>query len=109
MAGVPAAADFDPASLARPRIPLGLVTAGRDRWLTPRWHSDAVLRACTPCVRIAHLPDGGHSILLSPLPPATVLGEVERQLLADPPGFSRSQLPEVDRQIASSFRQHLLP
>ena len=69
VAGVPAAADFDPASLARPRIPLGLVTAGRDRWLTPRWHSDAVLRACTPCVRIAHLPDGGHSILLSPLPP----------------------------------------
>ena len=109
VAGVPAAADFDPTSLAQPRIPLGLVTAGRDRWLTPRWHSDAVLRACTPCVRIAHLPDGGHSILLSPLPPATVLGEVERQLLADPPGFSRSQLPEVDRKIASFFRQHLLP
>jgi predicted dienelactone hydrolase len=109
VAGVPAAADFDPASLARPRIPLGLVTAGRDRWLTPRWHSDAVLRACTPCVRIAHLPDGGHSILLSPLPPSAVLGEVERQLLADPPGFSRSQLPEVDRKIASFFRQHLLP
>jgi hypothetical protein len=34
---------------------------------------------------------------------------VERQLLADPPGFSRSQLPEVDRKIASFFRQHLLP
>jgi hypothetical protein len=34
---------------------------------------------------------------------------VERQLLGDPPGFSRNQLPEVDRQIASFFRHHLLP
>ena len=109
VAGVPAAADFDPASLARPRIPLALVTAGRDRWLTPRWHSDAVLTACTPCERIAHLPDGGHSILLSPLPPPEVLGAVERQLLADPAGFDRGVLPDVDRKIAAFFRRHLLP
>ncbi len=109
VAGVPAAADFDPASLARPRIPLALVTAGRDRWLTPRWHSDAVLTACTSCERIAHLPDGGHSILLSPLPPPEVLGAVERQLLADPAGFDRGVLPDVDRKIAAFFRRHLLP
>ena len=77
--------------------------------MTPRWHSDAVLQACAPCERLAHLPDGGHNIMLSPLPPLAVMGDVERRLLADPPGFDRSVLPALDRQIAAFFRRHLLP
>ena len=46
VAGVPLVADFDPATLARPRVPVGFLTARRDRWLLPRFHSDAVLAAC---------------------------------------------------------------
>jgi len=40
VAGVPLAADFDLATLARPRLPLGLITSDGDRWLHPRFHSD---------------------------------------------------------------------
>jgi predicted dienelactone hydrolase len=108
VAGVPAAADFDHASLANPKVPLGLVTAGRDPWLAPRFHSDRVLAACQPrCELLANVPQGGHSILLGPMPPMDVLGEVERNLLADPPGFDRKELPEVNRKIVAFFQKHL--
>jgi predicted dienelactone hydrolase len=111
VAGVPAAADFDPASLATPRVPLALVTAGGDTWLRPRFHSERVLAACLPrCEQLAHLPTGGHSIMLSPPPPMEVLGANAQVLLADPPGFDRAGLlPEVDRKIAAFMRRHLLP
>ena len=106
VAGVPLAADFDLATLAAPRVPLGLVTAQQDRWLVPRFHSDRVLAACTPCEHVADLPTGEHGALLSPLPPGFtgLLGD----LLNDPPGFERSLLPEVDRKITAFFSRHLL-
>lgn len=106
VAGVPSAADFDMASLAVPRVPLGLVTAQQDRWLVPRFHSDRVLAACKPCEHIADLPSGGHGALLSPLPPGLtgLLGD----MLNDPPGFDRSAMPEVDRKITAFFGRHLL-
>jgi len=110
VAGVPAAADFDPASLATPRVPLGLVTARGDKWLAPRFHSDAILQACAPrCELIADLPTAGHGALLSPPPPMKVLGEIEQDLIGDPPGFDRSAMPEVDRKIVAFFNRHLLP
>jgi predicted dienelactone hydrolase len=110
VAGVPFAADFDFASLAQPRVPLALVTAGRDRWLVPRFHSDKVLAACLPhCEVLASLPAAGHGALLSPLPPAQVLGRVGADLILDPPGFDRSQMSDVDRRIAAFFRARLLP
>lgn len=108
VAGVPAAADFDMDTLRQPRIPLGLVTAGQDIWLTPRWHGEAVAQACGTCEHIAHLPEAGHNAMLSPLPPARVLGNVEAVLLADPPGFDRSSLAALDLRITAFFRQHLL-
>ena len=107
VAGVPAAADFDMASLAKPRVPLGLVTAQGDHWLTPRFHSDRVLQACTTCEHIADLPNGGHGALLSPLPPG--LGGLLGDMLNDPPGFDRSQMHGVDQKITAFFVRHLLP
>ena len=106
VAGVPLAADFDLASLATPRVPLALVTAGGDRWLIPRFHSDRVLAVCKSCEHLAHLPNAGHGALLSPLPPGFtgLLGD----LLNDPPGFDRRQLAAVDEQIAAYFSRHLL-
>ena len=107
VAGVPAAADFDMSSFERPPVPLGLVTAQKDVWLHPRFHSDRVLAACKSCEHIADIPNGGHGSLLSPLPPgfSGLLGD----LLNDPPGFDRSVLPEVDRKIVAFFERHLLP
>jgi hypothetical protein len=106
VAGVPFAADFDMASLATPRVPLGLVTAQQDRWLVPRFNSDRVLQVCTPCEHIADLPYGGHGALLSPLPPhlSGLLGD----MLNDPPGFDRSQLAGVDQKITAFFLRHLV-
>jgi len=107
VAGVPLAADFDMASLAAPRVPLALVTARQDKWLIPRFHSDAVLAACAACERLADFATGGHGALLSPLPPG--LSGLAGDLLNDPPGFDRAELPAVDRKISAFFRKLLLP
>lgn len=107
VAAVPYAADFEMASFATPPVPLGLVTAGRDAWLVPRFHSDRVLAACGPCERIAELPEAGHGAYLAPLPPG--LTGLVGDLLNDPPGFDRAVLPAVDRRIAAFFVRHLGP
>lgn len=109
VAGVPLAADFDMASLASPAVPLALVTAGQDRWLVPRFHSGAVLAACKRCEHLADLPDGGHGALLSPPPPSEAMSDLAKDLLLDPPGFDRDQLPALDRKISGFLRKHLLP
>jgi predicted dienelactone hydrolase len=106
VAGVPAAADFDPASLVEPSVALALVTARKDAWLHPQFHSDRILAACLPrCEHLADLPQGGHGALLSPLPPGLtgLIGE----LLNDPPGFQRSALPALDRRIVDFFDRRL--
>jgi predicted dienelactone hydrolase len=105
VAAVPFAADFDLASFAKPAMPLGLVLAGQDKWLAPRFHGGAVLGACKSCELVAEIPNGGHGALLSPLPPN--LPERAGALLNDPPGFDRKVLPEVDRRIAAFFQKHL--
>lgn len=107
VAGAPFSADFDLATLATPRVPLGLITLAQDRWLVPRFHSDRVLQACKTCEHIADLPTAGHGALLSPLPPGFtgLLGD----MLNDPPGFDRAVLQEVDRKTTAYFVQHLLP
>jgi predicted dienelactone hydrolase len=105
-AAVPAAADFDVATLATPHVPLALLTAGRDAWLVPRFHSDRVLAACLPrCEHLADLPEGGHGAYLSPLPPG--LDGLIGDMLNDPPGFDRSALPAVDARIVDFFDRHL--
>jgi predicted dienelactone hydrolase len=109
VSGVPFAADFDPASLAAPPVALGFVTARLDKWLTPRFHSDKIVAACKRCELIADLPNGSHGALLSPPPPVDRLPELLAELLADPPGFDRAVLPEVDRKITAFFTRHLLP
>ena len=63
VAGVPFAADFDATSLAAPHVPLAIITARQDRWLRPQFHSDAILRACSVCERLADLEKGGHGAL----------------------------------------------
>ncbi len=105
VAGNPYAADFDENSLHTLRIPLGLVSTGRDAWLKPAFHSSKVLRACKNCVSLLHWPDAGHGALLSPYP----IGEAEKvhALLADGPGFDRKVLAEGDKSIADFLDRYL--
>lgn len=108
VAGVPLAADFDLATLARPRVPLGLITASEDRWLLPRFHSDPLRAACQGCELLADLQGAGHGALLAPPPPADELGELECAMLCDPPGFDRPAATAlwVGRTVAF-FQRHL--
>jgi predicted dienelactone hydrolase len=107
VAGVPYAADFDASSLAHPKVALGLITARKDIWLVPKFHGDRIVAACASCEVLADLRDGGHGALLSPPPPPQVTSELLRTLIADPPGFDRSQMADVDRRIAAFFLGHL--
>lgn len=109
VAEVPYAADFDFASLARPRVPLGIVQAGQDRWLAPRFHSNALLRACQGCELVADLPTAGHGSLLSPQPRMASLPDAARRLLQDPPGFDRALVPPAQARIVAFMRKHLVP
>jgi hypothetical protein len=106
-AGVPLAADFDPASLAQPLVALGMIQAQGDQWLVPTFHSAAVMTACKTCEWIADLPTAGHGALLDPLP-RNAPGNIQR-LLDDPAGFDRaSVLPDVYRRTLAFFNKHLL-
>ena len=108
VSGVRAAADFDMESLARPRVPLALITSGKDLWLVPRFHSDRVIKACAGhCTVLAALPDAGHGALLSPQPPLAQMPDLAVRLLGDPPGFDRSQMRAVDTKIVRYFEQKL--
>ena len=109
VAEVPYSVDFDLQSLAQPRVPLGIVRAGQDRWLVPRFHSDAVLQACKTCVLVADVPSAGHGSLMSPPPPRANLSGIAADLLSDPPGFDRALVPPAHTRIVAFFRQHLLP
>lgn len=108
VAMVPYAADFDPESLRRPVVPLGLVIADQDINQVPRFHVQAVRAACEPrCVVLARLAEGGHGAMLSPLPPLAP-GSVAERLLGDPPAFDRAAaLPPLHDTIAGFFVQHL--
>jgi predicted dienelactone hydrolase len=108
VAVVPVVTPIDLRSLARPRIPVGLVRAGRDAWLAPQWHIDALRAACQDCVLVADMPEAGHGSILAPIPPGVLPGHVER-LMGDPPGFDRGVLPAVYAAIAHFFLDNLKP
>ncbi|MFP8777592.1 alpha/beta hydrolase family protein [Hydrogenophaga sp. RWCD_12] len=109
VAMVPFAADFDPASLATPRVPLGLITAAKDVNQVPRFHIEAIKAACLPrCTDLMTLPDAGHGAMLSPMPPFEP-GSIAEQLQADPPGFDRAAtVPLINKKIAEFFEKNLL-
>ena len=108
VAMVPFAADFVPESLAAPRIPLGLVIAGKDVNQVPQFHAEAVAKLCEPrCEILMRLPEAGHGAMLSPMPPLAP-GSVAHSLLSDPPGFDRATMvPAVHHSVADFFAQHL--
>ncbi|MDI1260280.1 dienelactone hydrolase [Aquabacterium sp.] len=101
VAGVPLAADFDLASLSHPKVKLGIISVQKDRWLIPKFHSDAVLKACRSCESLVHLENAGHGALLSPLPHN--LSGLAEDLISDPPGFNRAQTTRTVNDLIVGF------
>jgi predicted dienelactone hydrolase len=108
VAMVPFAADFIPESLSQPRVTLGLVTAEKDINQIPRFHVEAVRKACAAnCELVLDLPDGGHGAMLSPMPPLEP-DRIGSYLLGDPPSFDRARrIPELNDRIADFFIRNL--
>jgi predicted dienelactone hydrolase len=109
VAMVPFSADFIASTLARPRIPLGLVIAAKDVNQIPVFHVEAIRKACEPrCEVIMNLAEAGHGAMLSPLPPLEP-GSISDLLLSDLPSFDRArELPKLHALIADFFDRNLL-
>ena len=107
---MPVAAIFSADSLARIRVPLGVVVATLDEVLVPRFHSQHLLTHCTTCTLLATLP-GGHFDVLSPWP-ASVAQEVAVQQVrggAVTPGFDPAARKAAHARIVEFHRPHLMP
>jgi predicted dienelactone hydrolase len=108
---VPLAVIFSAESLARIRIPVGVVSAQRDEVLVPRFHSAHVLVHCTSCTLLADLPGAGHFDVLWPWPDS-VAREVATQQVRGGlpvPGFDGRLRTAAHAKIVAFHRQHLLP
>ena len=108
---VPVAAIFSPESLARIRIPVGVVSADRDEVLVPRFHTDHLLRHCSTCTRLANLSGAGHFDVLWPWPDAVARAVGAQQVRGGlpVPGFDARQRDGAHDRIVAFHRQHLLP
>jgi predicted dienelactone hydrolase len=67
---VPVAAIFSEVSLARVKIPVGVVGAQADTMLMPQFHSDYLLKHCKECVSLDQVPGASHLDMLHPWPKA---------------------------------------
>lgn len=106
---VPLAAIFSPESLARIRVPVGVVSAQRDEVLVPRFHSAHLLANCKRCTLLADLPGAGHFDVLWPWPDSVAREVAALQVRGGMPvpGFDARQREAAHAKIASFHRQHL--
>jgi predicted dienelactone hydrolase len=106
---VPVGVIFTPESLARIRIPVGLSTAGSDSVLLPRFHSQHVLKHCTPCTTLSDHPQAGHFDWLSPWPAsvAQTVAAVQMRGGLPNPAFNDADRQKAFDQIALFFQQKL--
>lgn len=107
VAGVPYGAVFDVNSLTQPKIPVALITARKDVWLHPQFHSDPILQVCQSCTLLHEFQTGGHGALLSPI--RSPLEGLIAQLISDPIDFDRQETARVNQKISAYFQQRLLP
>ena len=106
---VPVAAIFSAESLARVRVPVGLVAAQADQWLVPTFHSAHVARHCTTCTTLADLPGATHFDVMHPWPAAAAADVARTQLRgAIPnPAFDGWLRDEAYARVVQFHRQHL--
>lgn len=108
---VPLATIFSAESLARIRVPVGVVSAQRDEVLVPRFHSDHLLAHCKACTRLADLPGAGHFDVLWPWPESVAREVAALQVRggAPVPGFDGRLREAAHAKIVAFHRQHLRP
>jgi predicted dienelactone hydrolase len=106
---VPVGVIFSPDSLARIRIPVALSTAGSDSVLLPRYHSQHVLKHCTPCITLSDHPKAGHFDWLSPWPASVAQTVAATQMRGGMPNpaFTDADRQKAFDQIAVFFKQKL--
>ena len=106
---VPVGVIFTPESLARIRIPVGLSTSGDDGVLLPRFHSQHVLRHCTPCTTLSDHPKAGHFDWLSPWPASVAQPVAATQMRGGlpNPAFTDEDRQKAFDQIAVFFKQKI--
>jgi hypothetical protein len=108
VAGVLFVTDVDAASLSQPPFALALVTTGLDRWLVPRFHSDAILAVCRSCEYLADISGGGHGALLAPRPPG--MSRLTAALIGDSPESDRQvEVSRLNATITAFFIRTLAP
>ncbi|MFP8777126.1 alpha/beta hydrolase family protein [Hydrogenophaga sp. RWCD_12] len=107
---VPVAAIFTPESLARIRVPVGIVATQNDRVLLPRFHSGQVLANCSTCRLLTELPGAGHFDLLRPWPEAVAREVAAGQVRGGDvtPGLDPALLTQAHDRIVAFHRQHLM-
>ena len=107
---VPAAAIFSAESLARIRIPVGVVSGELDTVLLPRFHSDHVLAHVPTARLLAKLP-AGHFDVLWPWPESVARDVAAQQVRGGlpTPGFDPALRDAAHAKIVAFHRQHLKP
>jgi predicted dienelactone hydrolase len=106
---VPVAAIFSAESLARIAVPVGVLRAGRDEWLLPRFHADHVVAHCSRCRLLARLESAGHIELLSPWPQSVArrVAALQPRGGSPEPGFDAAERTAAFQAVAGFFRQQL--
>lgn len=107
---VPVAAIFSSASLARLRVPVGVVGASHDTMLMPAFHSGRLLRDCPCCTLLADLRGAAHMDLVSPWPAPVASSTAARQYLGalPAPGFDARQRDAAFASIAAFYQRELV-
>lgn len=105
----PVVAIFTPDSLAKLRIPVGVITATHDELLLPQFHSNYLLENCTNCTRLVDIQGAGHFDLLAPLPSHIAQSISTQQMRGGypNPSFNPINRTQAFEQITAYFKKQL--
>ena len=108
---VPVAAPFTAESLARIRVPVGVVRARQDQVLLPQWHADHVLRHAPTSEVLADMSGAGHFDVLWPWPEPVARATAALQLRGGlpNPAFDTRLREQAHAKITRFYLQHLGP
>lgn len=107
---VPVAAMFTTESLARLRVPVGVVSADQDTLLRPAFHAARLLRDCPACTLLAELRGAAHMDLVSPWPASVARSTAAVQTIGalPAPGFDARQRDAAFAGIAAFYQRELV-